>query len=174
MTACGGRNLNSATSPTGSGGVPTSSPGAGVGQTQVLGGKELPFNGSFTRESHAAFEPPLTLVISGTEAGTATHLGRFAATSEDRVNTTVNTSTGTFNLTAANGDQLWTTTEGGANESIPPNVSKVTLTATIVDGTGRFAGAKGELTIRFTEIIDFATNSATGSGTIEGLLNLDR
>jgi hypothetical protein len=54
-----------------------------------------------------------------------------------------------------------------ANES-------VTLAATIVGGTGRFAGATGGLTIRFTETIDFATNSATGSGTIEGLLNLDR
>jgi hypothetical protein len=112
-------------------------------------------------------------VITGTEAGTATHLGRFTATSEDRVNTTNNTATGSFNFTAANGDRLWTTTVGTENEFVPPNVSKVTFAATIVGGTGRFAGASGQLTIRITQIIDFATNSATGSGTIEGQLNLD-
>ena len=30
------------------------------------------------------FEPPITLVITGTETGTATELGRFTATSEER------------------------------------------------------------------------------------------
>jgi hypothetical protein len=61
-----------------------------------------------------------------------------------------------------------------STESPAPNISKVTLAATIVGGTGRFASATGTLTIRFTETIDFATNSATGSGTIEGQLNLNR
>src|SRR5215212_5238699 len=97
MTACSGENLNSPASPTGSGGVLTERLEPGGGQTQARGGTELPFKGSFTRESHAAFEPPLTLVITGTGAGTATHLGQFTATSEDRVNTTNNTSTGIFN-----------------------------------------------------------------------------
>jgi hypothetical protein len=172
MTACSGQPLNSPTSPTGTVGAPSASLGAGVGQTQARGGTELPFNGTFTRESQAVFEPPDTLVITGMEAGTATHLGRFTAVSEDRA--TNNSGIGTFNFTAANGDQLWTTTVGVATELVPPNVSNVTLAATIVGGTGRFAGATGGLTIRFTEVIDFATNSATGSGTIEGHLNLNR
>lgn len=175
MAACGGQNLNSPTSPTGSMGAPNASLAtAGVGQTQALRGTELPFQGSFTLQSHSVFEPPITLVITGTEEGTATHLGRFTATSEDRVNTTNNTASGTFNFTAANGDQLWTTTVGTENEFVPPNVSKVTAAATIVGGTGRFAGASGHLTIRITQTIDFATNSATGPGKIEGQLNLDR
>ena len=175
MAACSGQSLNSPTSPTGAMGAPNPSLGtAGVGRTQALGGTELPFQGSFTLQSHSTFEPPITLVIIGTEGGNATHLGRFTATSEDRVNTTNNTATGTFNFTAASGDQLWTTTAGAENEFVPPNVSKVTTAATIVGGTGRFAGASGHLTIRTTQTIDFATNSATGSGTIEGQLNLDR
>jgi hypothetical protein len=174
LTACSGQHLNSPTSPTRSLDTPTASLSEGGSQTLAQAGSELPFKGSFTRESHAVFEPPITLVITGTEAGTAAHLGRFSATSEDRVNTTNVTSTGTFNFTAANGDQLWTTTSGVENESVPPNVSKVTLAATIIGGTGRFAGATGGLTIRFTEVIDFATSSATGSGEIEGKVNLNR
>jgi len=175
MAACSGQNLNSPTSPTGSLGAPSASlDTAGVSRTQAVGGTELPFQGSFTQQSHSAFEPPITLVITGTEGGTATDLGRFTATSEDRVNTTNNTSAGSFNFIAANGDQLRTTTVGAENEFIPPNVSKVTLAATIVGGTGRFAAASGHLTIRFTQTIDFAANSAVGSGTIEGRLSLDR
>ena len=143
-------------------------------RSQARGATGLPFKGSFTRQSHAAFEPPITLVITGTEAGRATHLGRFTATSEDRVDTTIPAGTGTFNFTTANGDELWTTTVGVSNESPAPSISNVTLAATIVGGTGRFADATGTLTIRFTETIDFATNSATGSGTIEGQLNLNR
>jgi hypothetical protein len=174
MTACSGQNLNSPTSPTGSVGVSAARLGPGVSQTQARGGTGLPFEGSFTRQSHATFEPPITLVITGTEAGRATHLGRFTATSEDRVDTTIPAGTGTFNFTASNGDELWTATVGVSNESPAPSISNVTLAATIVGGTGRFADATGTLTIRFTETIDFATNSATGSGTIEGQLNLNR
>lgn len=153
-------------------GLSPTSPSA-TGQPQVQAGTELPFRGSFTRESFAVFQPPITLVITGTETGTATHLGRFTGASVDRVNTTNNTGVGTFNLTAANGDQLLTTTTGFENEFVPPNVSKATLHATIVGGTGRFAGATGVFTIRTTEAIDFVANTATGSGTFEGSISLN-
>jgi hypothetical protein len=142
-------------------------------QLQAQAGTELPFQGSFTRESFAVFEPPITLVITGTATGTATQLGRFTGTSVNRVNTTNNTATGTFNLTAANGDQLLTTINGVENEFVPPNVSKVTLNARIVGGTGRFAGATGAFTIRITEAIDFVANTATGSGSFDGTISLN-
>jgi hypothetical protein len=90
------------------------------------------------------------------------------------VDTTNNTSTGTFRLTAANGDQLFTETAGRETEFIPPNISKVTLNARIVEGTGRFAGATGTFTVQRTEAIDFAASSATGSGSFEGHLNLNK
>ena len=154
-------------------GLSPASPAA-TGQPQGQAGAELPFQGSFTRGSLAVFEPPITLVITGTLAGTATHLGRFTAASVDRVNTIHNTSTGTFNITAANGDQLLTTTDGMENEFVPPNVSKITLNARILGGTGRFSRATGTITIRITETIDFVSNTAAGAGTLEGSIDLNR
>jgi hypothetical protein len=81
------------------------------------------------------------------------------------------TSTGTFNFTAANGDQLFTTTAGGQDAFTPPNVSHVTLVATIVGGTGRFAGATGTFTMQQTSIIDFATGTSSGSGSFDGTIS---
>jgi hypothetical protein len=164
--ACGGQDL---TSPT----ARSAMTGAGLGATQARAGTDLPFHGSFTRESHSAFEPPITLVISGTQTGTATHLGQFVAVFVERVNTTNNTATGSLNFTAANGDQLFTETAGAETEFVPPNTSVVTMNARIVGGTGRFEGATGTLTIHVTETIDFASNSATGSGSFEGRVNLN-
>jgi hypothetical protein len=135
---------------------------------------DLPFHGRFTRESSAVFSPPNTLIITGRNEGTGTRLGRFVAISEDRADTTTSTATGTFTFTAANGDQLFSTTVGVENAFVPPNVSKVTLMATIVGGTGRFADATGSFTIDITETIDFATSSATGDGSFEGRIDLNR
>ena len=83
-----------------------------------------------------------------------------------------NTSTGTFDFIAANGDRIHTTTVGVENSFTPPNVSHATLNVTIVDGTGRFAGATGSVTIRLVQTIDFATATSTGSGSFEGRINL--
>lgn len=172
-TACTGQVSNAPTSPTAVSGSPVGSqPAAGGSQAQH--GTGLPFEAAFTRESQAAFEPPTTLVIGGRNVGTATHLGRFTAASEDRVDTVSRTSVGTFNFTAANGDEVWTTTVGGETANPVPNVSTAERDATIVGGTGRFAAATGRLTIRTTETIDFETNTATGSGTVEGEINLNR
>ena len=128
---------------------------------------ELPFRGSFTLLTSGEIVPP-TLTVTGTEEGTASHLGRFTATSVDVVDQPTATSTGTFNFTAANGDQLSTTTAGGQDAFTPPNVAHITLVATIVGGTGRFAAATGTFTIQETEIIDFATGTSSGSGSFDG------
>jgi hypothetical protein len=156
----------------GQGSLPTS-PSA-TAALQARAGTELPFKGSFTGNGSSVFEPPITLVVTTTHTGTATHLGRFTATSVDRVNTTNNTATGTFDFTAANGDRLLTTTQGAENEFIPPNVSKIVLNARIVGGTGRFAGATGVLTIRITDTIDFVSNTGVGVGSFEGRISLNR
>jgi hypothetical protein len=92
----------------------------------------------------------------------------------DVVDLAAATSTGTFNFTAANGDQLFTTTTGGEEEFIPPNTSVVALVATIVGGTGQFAGATGTFTIRERLIIDFASGTSSGSGSLEGQISLNR
>src|SRR5688572_30453115 len=134
--ACTGQS-NSPTSPL---------PGIGQSGSSATAGTALPFGGTFTRRSNAVFVPPVTLRISGTEEGTATHLGRFAATTVANVDTTNNTATGTYVFTAANGDRLFATHVGVEDSFVPPNISNVTLRGTITGGTGRFAGATGTFT----------------------------
>jgi len=113
-------------------------------------------------------------VISGTDEGNATHLGRFTAASEDTVNIATAQSTGTFNLTAADGDRIFTTTAGHETGFQPPNVSFVTQTATIVGGTGRFAGATGSFTVKIVQTIDFAAATATGTGSFAGRISFNK
>ncbi|MEO8259993.1 MAG: hypothetical protein ABI868_21790 [Acidobacteriota bacterium] len=181
--ACGGQGLNSPTSPTSAAvaNSPTSSPSATVApvQTQAKGATQLPFNGSFTLETSAVVNcpptcPPTTLRITGTEEGHATHLGRFTAESLDVVDIVTTRSTGTFNFTAANGDQLFTTTVGREDQFIPPNSSHVSFVATIVGGTGRFVAASGTFTAHHISSIDFAEATASGSGSFEGHIDLNK
>ena len=103
----------------------------------------------------------------------ATHLGQFTGTLAAEV-TSENTSTGTFNFTAANGDQLSGTFVGIEGVFIPPNTARITEVATIENGTGRFAGATGTFTMVRFDYIDFATGKATGTGTFEGQINLNK
>jgi len=141
---------------------------------QSVSGTQLPFRGSYTINTSAVFTPPSTLTINGTATGEASQLGRFTAATVDVVNTATATSTGTYTLTAANGDQLFATTAGGEDQFIPPNVSHVTLVATIAGGTGRFAGATGIFTIRSISVLDFATATSSGSGSFAGHISLNK
>jgi hypothetical protein len=132
----------------------------------------LPFRGSFTAADRSTITPP-TLLLQGTGEGTATHLGRFTVTTAEVVNLATATGTGTFNITAANGDQLFATTAGGEDQFTPPNVSHVTLLATIIGGTGRFASATGTFTMERTGIIDFVAGTSTSIGSFDGHINLN-
>jgi hypothetical protein len=158
--ACSGHDLNSPTSPTNA--------SRGPAQTAAQSGAALPFNGSFT--TFIDVPPPSA---HGTAEGTATHLGRFTGDFAAEV-TPENTSTGTFTLTAANGDQLSGTFVGIEGVFIPPNTARITEVATIENGTGRFAGATGTFTMVRFDYIDFATGQATGTGTLEGQINLNK
>jgi hypothetical protein len=164
-TACGSHGPDSPAAPTSATLTPD--------QTQAQGGAELPFSGTFTIETRGAVNcpptcPPTVLTITGTETGTATMLGRFAAASVDTVDIATATATGTMNFTAANGDRLMTTTIGGQDEFIPPNISSVRTVATIVGGTGRFANATGTFTVRYRGAIDYANGTSSGAGSFEG------
>lgn len=149
---------------------PTSPTGAGLAQSKS--GTQLPFRGSFTGAEQGVVAPP-NLLIQGTGEGNATHLGRFTLTLADVVNMATTTSTGTFNLTAANGDQLFTTTLGEEDQFTPPNISHVTFVATIVGGTGRFAGATGTFIVERTGTINFAAGTSTSIGSFDGHVNLN-
>ena len=157
--ACSSQGLNSPTSPT--------STGPDLAETAAQASTALPFRGSFTTltdvpppSAHATFE------------GTASHLGRFTGTGAAEVNPD-NTSTGTFTFTAADGDQL-SGTFVGQGVFVPPNTARITEVATIVNGTGRFAGATGTFTMVRSETIDFATGTGSGGGTFEGQINLKK
>jgi hypothetical protein len=144
---------------------------------QASGTAELPFNGSFSISTTGSPNcpptcPPTTLHVEGLVEGTATHLGRFTALAIETVDLGSATATGTFDFTAANGDRLLTTTTGGEEQFVPPNISHVSLVATVVGGTGRFAGATGTLTIRHVTEIDFANGRSAGSGSIDGHIAL--
>jgi hypothetical protein len=157
--ACSSERLSSPTSPT--------STGLGLSQTQAQSGTELPFSGSFTTVTDV---PPPS--ARATAEGTATQLGRFTGTLAAEVNPD-STGTGTFTFTAANGDQL-SGTFVGQGVFIPPNTARLTEVATIVSGTGRFTGATGTFTMVRFDTIDFATGKATGTGTFEGQINLNK
>jgi len=170
--ACNGRGPDTLTSP--SAAVAHASPAVSealpIQARRVI---DLPFHGEYTLQTEACTTcPPPILVISGTEEGNATHLGRFTATSEDFVNIVSTESTGTFNLTAADGDRMFTTTVGKETRFQPPNVSFVTQTATIVGGTGRFAGATGSFTVEFVQTI--APPTATGTGSFAGRITINK
>ena len=167
--ACSGQALSAPTSPTSASSGPASPTSASLGpaQTVALGGTELPFRGSFT--SVIDVPPPSA---HATAEGAATHLGRFTGTLTAEV-TSENTSTGTFNFTAANGDQL-SGTFIGIGVFIPPNTARITEVATIVNGTGRFTGATGTFTMVSFHTIDFATGTGTATGTFEGQINLNK
>jgi hypothetical protein len=81
--------------------------------------------------------------------------------------------TGKFTFIAANGDQL-SGTFVGEGVFMPPNTATRNEIATIENGTGRFAGATGTFTMVTVDTIDFATGKATGTGTFEGEINLNK
>ena len=167
--ACSGGGLESPVSPTSAATAPT--------MPAATAGHELPFRGTFTLTTRGSFNcpptcPPTILTIEGIQNGTATNLGRFTAVSVDVVNIATTEATGTLDFTAANGDQLRTTTVSHEEAFTPPNISTVSGIATIVGGTGRFAGATGSFTYRYTGVIDFANGTSSGAGSYEGHINL--
>jgi hypothetical protein len=107
--------------------------------------------------------------------GEATHLGRFTATEHDVVVFATGRSTGTISFTAANGDELFASTAGGEDNFTPPNISHVTLAATIVGGTGRFVSATGTFSVEFTQTIDFSNGTGSWTGSFfDGRINLNK
>ena len=161
--ACGGEGVQSPTSPSKAISVPT--------RAQGKSDAEFPFRGSFTTQSSSIVTPP-TLRVTGTGEGTATALGRFSLAVTGVVDLATARGTGTFDFTAANGDQLFTTAIGSEDAFVPPNISYVTQVATIVGGTGRFAEASGTFTIRQVGVIDFATGTSTVTASFEGQIKL--
>ena len=160
-------------SPTSSTPVPSSGPSVntpgrnsiGIGNSAKVTGHEVPFKGSLEGVVTITPQtPPFAFVlIEGT--GNATQLGRFTLAVPHVVNFATATGSGSYQFTAANGDELTAEfTDGRADTST--SVFSIVETVTITEGTGRFVGATGTFTAR--RLFDTVTGLTTGSfeGTI--------
>lgn len=142
---------------------PSSSIG-GTAATEAKGASQLPFRGTFdATEVHTGAFPLLHAILAGT--GQATHLGRFTAQFifDIRLDVVPPAGTGSFTLTAANGDTLFGSITGqGTTQN---GVFTVVEIATITGGTGRFVNATGSFS---TDRVFSAplTSSASFAGTI--------
>jgi hypothetical protein len=100
--------------------------------------------------------------------GVSTLVGRFTLDAPHRVDLSMVPvpGAGTFELTAANGDQLIGRLEGLGTPTADPAVFTIVETYTVTTGTGRFAGAVGSFTAE--RVVNLVTLVTTGSfeGTI--------
>ena len=160
--ACSGADSDSPTSPTGA--------GLATAPTLARGATELPFRGSLKTEADLVPPNPVA-VLTGT--GHATHLGQITMAMTALVDFATSTATGTFNFTAANGDELSGTFIGVEGVFVGPNLARITEVATITGGTGRFQGVTGTFIMVRFDTIDFATGHSTGSASFAGHINLN-
>jgi hypothetical protein len=134
----------------------------------VSAGDQLPFKGELagTASITPLGGPIVAVEIEAT--GTATYLGRFTLRAPHVVNQATLTATGTYLITAANGDTITADLAGTATMVEPPNVISISETATVTGGTGRFAGATGSIAVE--RIFNRATGVTTG--TLRGWISL--
>jgi hypothetical protein len=138
------------------------------GEVAALRREEVPFKGRLEGAvtSRTPLTPPLvSLLTEGT--GNATHLGRFTVEIAHVVNTFTRTVTGSYEFTAANGDTLIADVTGQFGPTAEnPRVLLSVETATITGGTGRFAGATGSFTVERLLNLDTFLTTVSFEGTI--------
>jgi hypothetical protein len=138
----------------------------------VAADEQVPFEGRLDGVAVVSPVPggPPTLVDAlVTATGNATHLGKFALTVPHRVDrsTLPPKASGFYYFTAANGDEVCAEFNGYSMPTEIPNVLAVVETATIIGGTGRFAGATGS----FTAYRLFDRAALTTTGYFEGTIS---
>jgi hypothetical protein len=109
-----------------------------------------------------------TVYINLTGTGVASHVGRFTFQLQAELNIPTATGAGSARLVAADGSTLFMEGSGHGTPTDVPGVVLIVDTFTITGGTGRFAGASGNV------IVERVLNQATGvsSGTISGIIIL--
>jgi len=132
----------------------------------VAAGQNVPMKGSLEGTHTVVIVPPIgTFDAIGT--GVATQLGKFTYDYPHTVNFATDTVVGTYTFTAANGDTLTAEVVDGSDEPVEPGIIFVIEELVITGGTGRFAGATGELTLlRLVDQINLTT-----VGTLEGTIS---
>jgi hypothetical protein len=130
--------------------------------------KQVPFKGSVQGHEIDVFQgpPPGTLLVDGSLTGIATHLGQMTLNYKVTVNLADGTATGSAQLTAANGDFIFTTIVGQGEPTDTPGINRIVEINTITGGSGRFTQAKGSFTLE--RLLEVATGITSGSfhGTI--------
>lgn len=128
-------------------------------------GEQVPFQGSLQGAVTRSGGPAVVHVdIVG--GGNGSHLGNFTFSAPHDVNTAARTATGSYLLTAANGDTVTATFTGASSPTATPGVLSIVETATITGGTGRFAGATGSFTVERSYDTVAGTTTGSYSGTI--------
>jgi hypothetical protein len=130
---------------------------------------QTPFKGSFQAQENYVFDlesVPPTRAVDGSGSGHATHLGRFTMSYEHLVDLSRRAGVGSAHFIAANGDSIFTEITSQAAPTEAPGIVRVVEEHTIVEGTGRFAGATGSFIL--DRLVDTATGITSGSfvGTI--------
>jgi len=127
----------------------------------------LTFDGTLDAATHtSSFDPQTnTFHIHLTGTGTARYLGRFTLVTDIVLAADAILGAEHLTLTAANGDALLAA--GTASATPAPDG---TLTSeeklTITGGTGRFAAAKGEFTLRQVNLAEDRVSNGSFDGTI--------
>jgi hypothetical protein len=115
-------------------------------------------------ETHDVNFPINNINLIGT--GQATHVGRYTYLMQAELHIPTFSATQSATLTAADGSTL--ILEGTGQAVVDDHFAWVVETLTITGGTGRFAGATGNVTIE--RVVDRATRLS--SGTISGTIVL--
>ncbi len=140
----------------------------GQGNQVLINTQIAPLKGTFEAIENAVDPTQFPhFTQNGTGSGNATHLGQYTVTYQIEVDALTFVGIGTAHFVAANGDRLFTSTQGlGTDPALDP-VATVVETHTITGGTGRFASATGSFHLERS--VDTRTGVTTGmlDGTIE-------
>lgn len=131
----------------------------------ALASEQVPFRGCLTAIETQVVQGG-TLISDGSAVGNATELGRFTMTFHIEIDLSTLIGVGTATFVAANGDTLSTSFIGTGTPTPDPDVFTVEEVETITGGTGRFAGATGNFTLR--RLVNLVTGVSSGclGGTI--------
>jgi hypothetical protein len=134
--------------------VPAAVLAAHIFSGSATAGKQVPFKGGSSGVVTAVgFDAVKGIAYTHVEgSGEVTHLGHFTVTGDVAVEVATGIPTGTWTLTAANGDMLFLKMTGSG---IDPTHGFGEFT--VVGGTGRFEGATGS----YEQIITFAVPLGT-------------
>jgi hypothetical protein len=141
--------------------------------TTATASSQTPFSANMSGNVSDTVCGVLTLCLTGTDQGIATHLGLATLTKTATIHITftpcdggglVTTYTETATLVAANGDTLSLSGSGTACAANGHAIGSGELTVT--GGTGRFAGASGSLTESLDHNLVTDTELVSLSGTI--------